>query len=91
MTFEVKKGGRVYMHGETETPPSKDLLRELLEAGYQPYLNGKRVSKSSLKTKMAPELLQQLRGRGKKENIPTSILTPKGVNFNEKERCNFTA
>ncbi len=51
MTIEVKKGGKTYMQGETETPPSKNLLRELPEAGYTPYINGKRVSKSGLTRK----------------------------------------
>ncbi|MCD8160940.1 MAG: hypothetical protein LUE61_07150 [Clostridiales bacterium] len=52
--FEVKKGGKTYYSCAMFEPPAKAHLLELLEAGYQPYLNGKRVSKASLKTKNDP-------------------------------------
>ncbi|MCD8008126.1 MAG: hypothetical protein LUF68_04220 [Clostridiales bacterium] len=46
--YEVKKGGKTYYSCEMFQPPAKALLLEQIEAGYTPYINGKRVSKSSL-------------------------------------------
>lgn len=49
MLIEVKKGGKVYAHADTAEPPyPNSVLLEMLDAGYTPYVNGKRVTRTSL-------------------------------------------
>ena len=46
--YEVRRGGEVYFRCEMFGPPPKTLLLEQLEAGYQPYVNGRKVTHANL-------------------------------------------